>query len=326
VRITALVCLVVLAAVMASAAVAEDAAKVRLLYQFQPDQTITYEMKMSGSGTTTVTPEGADVPVATVPMELTGVMVMTQKVVQMYDDGSAAIEMLSDRLDMHIQVETEGEAQQIDLTITNDKMTVSGPEGEQEIDLAAAGMSGPMMGFAMRMRMTPQGEIVWFSSEGMERLSQMTGMDLSQMMKPSETPFPDRELAPGDSWEYEMEFPVPGGEDNTQMKMKSNLLSVATDDGRRIARVSLNGDINLSGMTIETPSGPGKPATKVTFDEMKERLAGQFDFDLTRGVMTEATYDIALTTRMKTPPSPQGEPPSTIATDMKMKVELTERK
>lgn len=325
-RITALVCLVVLAVVMASAALAEDAAKVRLLYQFQPDQTITYELKMSGSGTTTVTPEGADIPVATVPMELTGVMVMTQKVVQMYDDGSAAIEMLSDGIDMHIRMETEGEPQEIDLTITKDKMTVSGPQGEQEIDLAAAGMSGPMIGFPMRMRMTRRGEIVWFSGEGLERLSQMTGMDLSQMMKPSETPFPDRELAPGDSWEYEMEFPVPGSEDRAEMKMKADLLAVATDEGCRIATVSLNGDIDLSGMTVETPSGPGKPAAEVTFDEMKETLAGQFDFDLTRGVMTEATYDIAITTRMKTPTGPQGEPPSAIATDMKMKVEMMELK
>lgn len=305
-----------LVAWLAGATAAEDG--IRLLYKFEPGQTLEYELTLSGSGVTTVTPEGAEEPQQTVPMEMSGVMAMTQQVMHMYDDGSALLDIAIKSLEMDMTVREAGEPQKINMKFTPDKLILSGPEGTQELSLSEAGLATTPVGRPMRMRMSPRGEISAFSSEGLEQLASMTGMDLSEMMKPGETPFPDRALSPGDAWTYQMEIPSPAEDEKIEIEMEARLESLQGDGPDRLAVVSIEGDVDLSGMTMEAPGG-APSAQQLRFDTLTERLSGEFTFDVQRGLIGQAAYTIDLLTAMKVPGA-EDQPPSTVRTEMNMKI------
>jgi hypothetical protein len=240
----------------------------------------------------------------------------------MYDDGSALLEMTSDGMEMHMRVEEAGEAKEVDMTIGEGKLIISEPAGKQEMSLQEAGLgASPPFGAPMRMHMSARGEVLSVSTEGLESLSKVVGMDLSQMMKTSETPFPDRELAVGETWEYTMDFPVPGTDQEAEMAMTARLVKLDESGGMRVATISMSGSIDMSGMTMETPMLEGQPAAKLTFDTLQETITGEFAFDVDRGYMTEATYDAKITTRMQMPgAAPAG---GTVSADITMRVETT---
>jgi hypothetical protein len=308
-----------LLAMLAGLAAADDG--VRLLYKFEPGQTLEYEMTIAGSGVTTVTPEGAEEPAQTVPMEMDGVMTMTQQVVQMYEDDSALLEIVVNGLEMDMTVDEGGGPQKMHMKFTPDKLIVTGPQGTQEISLSEEGMQATPIGAPMQMRMSPRGELLAVSFQGMEQLSAMTGMDLSQMLKPAETPFPDRELSPGESWAYELDFPSPAKGEKIEMAMQATLQRVEGEDATRVATVVIEGDIDLSGMAIEAPAGGASPGEKLSFDTLEETLSGEFAFDVSGGVMTQAAYDLDVTTAMKVP-GKEGGPPATVRSEMSMKMEM----
>jgi hypothetical protein len=242
---------------------------------------------------------------------------------EMYDDGSALLEMTSDGMQMHMRVEEDGEPKDIDMQFTKDKLIVTTAEGTEEISLDQAGMGmGAPFGTPMRMRMTPRGEVVSFSGPGMEQLSQMMGTDLSQMMRPTETPFPEHALSPGDSWEYTMDFPIPGSDGKVTMEMKAELARVEEAAGSRIATIAVGGSIDMSGMTMDAPTPPDAPGVKLTFDTMTEEIGGEFDFDLDCGCMTRAAYDLDLAMEMDMPGGPDQPSPGTMHMEMQMSVEM----
>ena len=307
-----------LLALVAGATAAEDA--VRLLYHFEPDQTLDYEITLSGSGVTTVTPEGAKEPQQTVPMEMSGTMAMTQQVVQMYDDGSALLDMTVKNLEMDMTVREAGEPKRVNVKLTPDRLIVSGPEGSREMSLSEAGLGATPIGRPMRMRMSPRGEISAFSAEGLGQLASMTGMDFSEMMKPGETPFPERAVSPGDSWTYQMDIPSPTHDEKIEIGMEATLRSLEGDGPNRVATIGIEGDVDLSGMTMEAPGG-APSAQKLTFETLTEALTGEFAFDVQRGFVKQAAYDINLLTAMKVPAA-EDQPPSVVRTEMNMTMNM----
>lgn len=316
------VCVAVALVLLAAGAVWGEQETVSLLYTFEPGQELSYQLEMTGSGVTRTAPASAEEPAQVIPMEMRMTMVLTQRVVQMYDDGSALVEMTSDGMTMQMRIEAGDQPKEVEMHFADDKVTIVTPEGTQEMPVGEAGVGvGPPFTAPMRMRMTPRGEVLWFEAPGMEQVAQMMGgADISQMIRAGETPFPDRPIAPGESWEYTMDFPLPGSEKEVEMQMAAELAHLEQVDGSRIATIAVDGSLDMGGVTFEVPNQPG---VEITFDALTEEIVGEFDFDADRGYMTRAAYDIDLAMEMDVPRTGQSPSPGTMSMTMQMNMEMT---
>jgi len=107
---------------------------------------------------------------------------------------------------------------------------------------------------------------------------------LELMAKQTALLLPEKEVNPGDTWEAEMELPLgPLSEDPAVLKMRLKLAGVKEKGGRKVAEVSMTGDLD---MNIKQ-KGEAVLSLKAT------RIEGAMDFDLELGqpVRTETTLD-----------------------------------
>lgn len=299
---------------------------VQLAYRFSPGQVLDYEMTFSGAGTTSVAPlEPAGARAEVVPMEFSGTMALVQRTAAVHPDGSADLELSSGGMKMKFVVTPPGQPkQQAEITIAKGKLTVKTPEKTETKTLEEMGMGPvPFLATPLQVRMAQNGRILSFSGAGMEKLAEMLpGFDISQMMRASETVLPERPVAPGDTWEYKVEIPVPGAEKKTETLMRAVLSVVLPNGEGPTAVISISGAVALSGMVIQPPGPEGQPALKITFDKLTQNITGAMNLGLDLGQVTRATYDTQISMAMTAPAGPEGQPPSKVTTEMKMRMEM----
>jgi hypothetical protein len=272
-------------------------------------------MVMEGAGQTTVGPSGGGTPAQVVPMELSSTMAIAQRVMSMYDDGSAMIEMDISGMQTLVEAKVGGQPIKTQVKIAGDKITVTGAGGSHEMGLSDAGTGAA--GEPMRMRLSPRGEILMENTEALNEISKLAGTDVSKMMTVHQTSFPEDEVSVGDNWEYDIHFPVPGTDRGGSAQMEARVVEIA--DGGRMVRVASAGKVDMSGVTMKT-SEPGQPAVDLSFDRFLQDIDGSFTFDVGRGVMTDATYDMVLDMLMD---APSGTGAGTARIGMEMDLKLT---
>ncbi len=306
---------------MAGAACAEEPAAaqeaVDLAWKFVAGQTLVYEVTMSGSGTQSMGEEA-------MPVEISTKLDLAQRVVKVHPDGSADVEMSSDVMNVEMSIEQAGQARDVKIRVTKEEVTVETSMGTRRLSPEEAGMGAmPPVIAPLRMTMGTRGEVLACSSAGMGTLSQvLQGMDCSRMMRPAETAFPGRAVAPGESWEYTRKIPLPGTESEVQAAVTATLNRVEDMNGTRTAVISHRGAVDVSDIAGEVLGAEGSPPASVTFEKMAQATQGAIEFALEEGRLTKATYETDMSMEMRVPVREAPGVFRKIGSQMKMRVEM----
>ncbi len=302
---------------LASAACAQEIEGVDLVWKFVPGQTLVYEVTMSGSGTQSTGGKS-------IPVEISAKLDLAQRVLEVHPDESADMEMSSDVLNVELTIERAGEAQDVKIRVTKEEVTVETPMGTQRLRPEEAGMRAmPPVIVPLKMTMNERGEVLACSTAGMGALSQLLdGMDCSRIMRPAETAFPSRPVAPGESWDYVQKVSLPGAESEVDSAVRATLKRVEEVDGRRTAVISQRGAVDVSDIAAEVAGAQGGPSASVTFEKMTQATQGAIEFALDEGRLTKATYETDMSMAMRLPVPEMAGIFRKIASQMKMRVEM----
>lgn len=168
---------------------------------------------------------------------------------------------------------------------TQTVLSVEGDIVEYEMVTDSANLESPAMpmiqsqmpdmsGQVQTIKMDTRGHLVEMDltdvpEEAHQVVNQMGGMGLQ---------LPENEVSPGDSWDANIDYDMPGmpggGEMAMSMQMTYTLTDVSSSGGSRMATISFEGPIVMSG----GQGGVGMQASGTT--------SGTIVFDVTRGRMT----------------------------------------
>ncbi len=307
----------VLYALLASAACAQEIEGVDLVWKFVSGQTLVYEVVMSGSGTQSMGEEA-------IPVGISAKLDLAQRVVAVHPDGSADVEMSSDLLNVELSIERADEARDVKIRVTKEEVAVETPLGTQKYSPEEAGMDAmPPVVAPLRMTMGRRGEVLACAGAGMGTLSQLlNGMDCSRIIRPAETAFPSRPVAPGESWEYTQKVVLPGTASQVDSAVTATLKRVEDREGTRTAVISHRSAVEVSDIAAEVLGAEGGPGAAVTFENMAQATQGALEFALDEGRLTKASYETDMSMAMRVPVPEATGLFQKIGAQMKMRVEM----
>lgn len=296
-RLTVLVLAALVALTAALAAYAQDES-VLLRFKFQPGDVMRYRLFADATGLVRMDlpmpPEAGAMPgQIPVQMKLQGEAVA--KVLRVDDAGAARLRVTADSLSMDMDLM----GQQFAIGIKDGKYTVT-QNGEPvewgKIPMVPGEMKIPLLQEPIEIKIGPRGEVLDLVIPGLtEMMAMMPGLSLEDMMK-EQLLLPEEPLAVGQIWSDTKTENIPGMNVPVSYTVKMALNGVETWSGdRRIANIrveSVTGLQNLDLSQAMPESGmQGMPDMAGTMS-MDQQLAGNMQFDATRGYMIRFDFQL----------------------------------
>jgi hypothetical protein len=211
-----------------------------------------------------------------------------------------------------LRVDAQGVA---DVRVTYDalRMVNDGPMGRQEYDSDAApdlgesdlALFGALVGRSFGMRVAPDGSVlevsglaemvdemldIMLGDAPEEMVAEVRGMmestfgdeAMRSVMQQGLQALPAHAVAPGATWGFEVEMPLPFG--STTHAYTYTLREVARDGGREVAMIDITGTM---GELVPDPDSPIASLISLTGGT----VAGQIEFDVLRGRMLRTTME-----------------------------------
>lgn len=309
--------ILVLAVVIAGASLAQAAAAsttaaagpLTLEYKFTPGQALTYMILLQANSTTTMQP-ATTAPQA---MKLQGNMQVVERTREVAPDGaSVLVELSCPRISMDATMA----GQMANMLWQNGQLTLT-VNGQKQ---PAAGMDFsriPFLGVPLRVRMDKHGKVLELPD--LSALKNLLGnMDLTSLIKTSQSELPDHPIQVGESWTTDATVPFPGSDQTITARTTYTLVGYETVGGRRAARLAMKTNTHVKGLKMNLPgTAPQGAAQSATIDDMVQNLTGNvwFSPELGQVVKSDAVMDMIETVSTAGPAGPQR---TTISMNMKM--------
>lgn len=314
-RLIGMLILVLAVVILAGASLAQAAAAstaagpLTLEYKFTPGQTLTYMILLQANSTTTMQPA----TIAPQAMKLQGNMQVVERTREVAPDGaSVLVELSCPRISMDATMAGQmanmlWQNGQLTLTVNGQKQPAAGMDFSQI----------PFLGVPLRVRMDKRGKVLELPD--LSTLKNLFGnMDLTSLIKTSQSELPDHPIQVGESWTIDANVLLPGGDQTITARTTYTLVGYETVGGRRVARLAMKTNTHVKGVKMNLPgTAPQGAAQSATIDDMVQNLTGNvwFSPELGQMVKSDAVMDMIETVSTAGPTGPQR---TTISMNMKM--------
>ncbi|HUF26912.1 MAG TPA: hypothetical protein VMM18_08030 [Gemmatimonadaceae bacterium] len=188
------------------------------------------------------------------------------------------------------------------LAITDSVTLTSEPPQLPQITLDQ--VQRALRGQQVRMRIAPDGAA--------EILTGTEGFlpEIQSLMSQMPPTLPDRRIAIGERWVQDMELPAGRPDLTGPLSLKATLRLDSLSRDRRMAYISVRGDLSRTESQLRLPGGGQYRMTGV--------LRGQLIVDRDRGWMMESSSELSVSSIIEPPPGAEGEP-------MHLQMRITQR-
>ncbi|HUT74783.1 MAG TPA: hypothetical protein VM221_08115 [Armatimonadota bacterium] len=306
---------------------APPAESVLLRLKFKPNETMRYRIYAEAEGqmrTDLLMPAaGAGMP-GEIPIHMVVQGEGVAKVLGVDAAGGARLRMRADNLSLKMELM----GQRMEMSVKGGKCEFK--HNDQQVE---GGKLPPMLGKMripllqdpIEIKLGPRGEVLDLAIPGISDLAAMVpGMSMRDMMK-DQMLLPEEPLTVGQLLEESRSEPLPGTQALATTSVKMMLKSIETwSGGRKIANLRVESvtsahDVDLGAAARATGAAGGAPPVSGTMS-MDQQLAGNMQFDATRGMMMRFDFQLSQQMSMSSSFDVPNQGPQTMNRDLQLSI------